>query len=65
LATLRWHDFRVEEVAFCDGGRRIFTRGGQAARLWPVDVLSAARARLPRALTAAERQRYEIPASDR
>jgi WD40 repeat protein/tRNA A-37 threonylcarbamoyl transferase component Bud32 len=60
LATLRWHSDPVEEVAFCAGGRRILTRSHAAARLWPIDCLSAARARLPRTLTAAERERYEI-----
>jgi WD40 repeat protein len=60
LATLRWHSGPVEGVAFCADGRRILTLGKASARLWPIDYLSAARARLPRTLTAAERERYEI-----
>jgi WD40 repeat protein len=60
LAMLRWQGSKVEEVAFCADGRRVFIHGGGATRLWQVDILSAARARLPRTLTAAERERYEI-----
>jgi WD40 repeat protein len=64
LATLRWHSGPVEGVAFCADGRRILTLGKATSRLWPIDYLSAARARLPRTLTAAERERYEIAAPE-
>jgi WD40 repeat protein len=60
LAMLRWQGSSVKEVAFCADGQRVFIHGGGATRLWQVDILSAARARLPRTLTAAERERYEI-----
>jgi WD40 repeat protein len=61
LATLRWHDTDVKEAAFAADGTRIFTRGDTAARLWPVDVLAAARRRQPRRPTAAERARFFEP----
>jgi hypothetical protein len=57
---LRWQGSKVEEVAFSADGRRVFIHGGGATRLWAVDIFSAARARLPRTLTAAERERYEF-----
>lgn len=60
VATLSWHNAHVEDVSFCADGQRVFTRAGQQVRLWPVDVLAAARARQPRALTAAERERFEL-----
>ena len=47
-------DGRVVIVSF--RGRTVFTR------TWPVDFLSAARARCPRELTAAERTRFELTA---
>jgi WD40 repeat protein len=61
LATLRWHESWVKEAAFAADGTRIFTRSDMAARLWPVDVLAAARRRQPRELTAAERARFFEP----
>jgi WD40 repeat protein len=60
LATLRLPNEPVEWAVFCGGGRHVFTRGDRTARLWPVDVLAAARARLPRELTAEERARFEV-----
>jgi WD40 repeat protein/tRNA A-37 threonylcarbamoyl transferase component Bud32 len=60
LAMLRWQESKVEEVAFSADRRRVFIHGGGATRLWPVDILSAARARLPRTLTTDECERYEI-----
>jgi hypothetical protein len=55
-----WHDVPLEYVAFCADGQRVFTRANQKARLWPVDCLASARARLPRSLTTVERQRFEL-----
>ena len=48
-------------AAFSSSGRTLAT-GGQdgAVRLWPVDLLPVAAQRLPRSLTQAERQRYDL-----
>jgi hypothetical protein len=39
------------------------TNSVSRARLWPVDILAAARARKPRDLTPDEKQHYEIGTS--
>jgi WD40 repeat protein len=61
LARLRWRHSRIEEVAFSPNGRHVIIRGRDVTRLWDLDILAAARARLPRHFTPAERERYEVP----
>jgi WD40 repeat protein len=64
LARLRWRHLPVQEVAFSADGRRVVVRGLDVTRLWNLDVLSAARAGLPRRFTPAERERFEVPADE-
>ncbi len=65
LCTLARHHEGISSAAFSPDGRLVVVSlEGQPAltRTWPVDFLSAARARCPRELTAAERTRFELPA---
>jgi WD40 repeat protein len=64
LARLRWRHLPIEEVAFSADGKRVVVRGRDLTRLWDLDVLSAAWARLPRRLTPGERERYEVPGDE-
>src|SRR5262249_26568720 len=64
LATYRVPDDFLRGAYFLGDGRRVLTvsmtNSISRARLWPVDIVAAARARKPRDLTPEERQRYEI-----
>ncbi len=65
LCTLVRHRQGISSARFQSDGRVVVVSlEGQPAltRTWPVDFLSAARARCPRELTAAERTRFELPA---
>jgi WD40 repeat protein len=63
----------VESATFSADGSRVLaglvTKAGEqrrsSARVWPVDLLAAAVARQPRALTAAERKRYEVDGQEK
>jgi WD40 repeat protein len=61
LARLRWQPEDIQEVAFTPDGGRVVVRGTGLAHLWDLDILAAARRRLPRSLTEEERRRFEIP----
>jgi WD40 repeat protein/predicted Ser/Thr protein kinase len=65
LCTLVRHDVGgIDAASFSPDGRVVVVSfSGQSAltRTWPLDFLSAARARCPRALTLAERARFELP----
>jgi len=68
LALLKDPSAAVHSAVFSSDGRNVLAvltgkenrEGRSSARIWPVDLLSAALARKPRELTAAERKRYEI-----
>jgi WD40 repeat protein len=60
LATYTGHQHIVDNVFFLGDGRRIVTMSASNARIWPIDILPAARLRKPRELTGEERQRFEI-----
>jgi WD40 repeat protein len=64
LATYRVPDDRLRGAHFLGDGQRVvtvsMTNSIPRARLWPIDIVAAARARQPRDLTPEERQRYEI-----
>jgi WD40 repeat protein len=62
LATYRGHDHMVDRAFFLGDGRRVVTLSAGKARLWPVDILAAARAVAPREPTPEERRRWEIVA---
>jgi WD40 repeat protein len=57
----RGHAGPVSTVTLLPDGKQLAT-GGQdgAVRLWPVDLLPVAARQLPRSLTPAERQRYDL-----
>jgi WD40 repeat protein len=57
--TLSGHQGPIYRAAFSPDGERLATTSGDGtARVWPLDPLPLARARRPRELTPAERQRY-------
>jgi WD40 repeat protein len=63
VCTLVRHDGGIRPAGFSPDGRIVAVPlGGQPAsvRTWPVDFLSATRARRPREPTAAERTRFEL-----
>ncbi len=66
VATLKWDDHPVRSAMFSADGRWVLTvhQGHDAVpsgvRLWPTDLLSAARRRQVRDFTPEERERYEI-----
>ena len=64
LCTLVRHRELIRSADFSPDGRLVVVSSSNEAltRTWPVDFLSAARARCPRELTAAERTRFEVPA---
>jgi WD40 repeat protein len=59
ILTLK-HAGGVSRASFTPDGRHVFTISATGGRLWPVDPLPAALSRRPRALTAAELERFEI-----
>ena len=62
LAFYRGHASPVHLVAFSPDGQRLATGTNDgSARVWPVDLWPSIEARKPRALTAAERERDEVP----
>ena len=67
LRILRGHEKRVTSAVFSPDGARILTASfDKTARLWPefasIDALVAAvRARLPRQLSSAQRERFYLP----
>src|SRR5262249_54523671 len=63
LCTLVRHTEVIRSAGFRPDGRVVVVSWSNQAltRTWPVDFLSAARARCPRALTPAERARFELP----
>jgi WD40 repeat protein len=65
LCTLvRYHEGIRSAALSPDGRLVVVSLDGRPSltRTWPVDFLSAARARCPRALTLAERAHFELPA---
>jgi WD40 repeat protein len=60
LATYRGHEHMVDNAIFLGDGRRIVTISTAKARVWPIDLLAAAKARRPRELTAEEREQFGI-----
>ena len=56
------HEDGIRSVGFSPDGRLVFVSVWERpfTRAWPVDFLSAARARRPRDLTPAERARFEL-----
>jgi WD40 repeat protein len=64
--TLPGPQVPVDSAMFSPDSRRVATvsRDGMV-RLWPVDPLPLARARKPRDLTPAERQRFDVPLPER
>jgi WD40 repeat protein len=64
ICTLVRHPERISSAGFSPDGRLVLVSWSDPAltRTWPVDFLSAARARCPRALMPAERARFELPA---
>jgi WD40 repeat protein len=65
LGTLIKHVKGIRSAVFSPNGQIVaVTLGGDPVmtHAWPVDFLSAARARSPRELTLAERARFELPA---
>jgi WD40 repeat protein len=64
VCTLDHHDEGIRSAGFSPDGRVVVVSwyNQDLTRTWPVDFLSAARARCPRQLTSAERARFELPA---
>jgi WD40 repeat protein len=65
LTVYRGHAGAVNLLAYSPDGTRVATASGAEplARVWPVDIVPAFEKRKPRELTAAERVRYELPAT--
>ncbi|MCA8966091.1 MAG: protein kinase, partial [Planctomycetes bacterium] len=66
---LRWAPNRPElglvQMSFTTGGESLLVKlANGSQRLLPLDPLAAAKVAAPRQLTAAERERFELPASD-
>jgi len=57
------HQEAVTFAQFLPEGRILSVDKNGSTRVWPVDALSAAKARAPRELTPEERQQYEVPAA--
>jgi WD40 repeat protein len=55
-ASKRW----VRSAGFSTDGQRVLVGFWGEARVWPVDLLAAAKQRKPRDLTQAERERFEL-----
>jgi WD40 repeat protein len=63
VAVYMGHPGPVVRVAYSPDGSRVATASTDGvARIWPLDVVPGVLARAPRALTADERQRYDLPA---
>jgi hypothetical protein len=64
IVELAHPEGRILSGKFSPDGRLVLLSSGdapRATRAWPVDFLSAARARCPRDLTPAERAHFELP----
>jgi WD40 repeat protein len=59
LMTLK-HNSPVTWAAFTPDGRHVLTVSNDMARLWPVNPLLVAEQRRPRALSKAEKERFDI-----
>jgi WD40 repeat protein len=72
IVTLKWDEHWANAARFSPDGRWLLTLHEnvfgappfRGARLWPVDIVSAAEQRKWRDLTPAERRRYEVPDPD-
>jgi WD40 repeat protein len=64
--VFRGHRGTVSRAVFSPDGKSVLTSSvwDNTARLWPLDPLVLARQRVPRELTAAERERFHVPSTN-
>jgi WD40 repeat protein len=60
IVTLRRQEQEFHAATFSNDGRQVLAESWADARLWPLDLLEAARQRRPRDPTPAECERFEI-----
>jgi WD40 repeat protein len=64
VVTLRWQDYSFRSAVFSADSQRVLGESWAGVRLWPVDLLGAAKPRKPRDLTPEEVERFEIGAPE-